>query len=103
MLVQPDLGSTLVFVPITLAMCYAAGARGREVVAVVVLGLAAFVLAYFTSMHGYQKQRVDVWAEHWEDTYSKKVNLWRKALSELPSEVAEKISHGNAERLYRLN
>lgn len=64
-LVQPDLGSTLVFVPITLAMCYAAGARGRHVAALVVLGLGAFVLAYFTSMHGYQKERIEVWAQHW--------------------------------------
>lgn len=64
-MLQPDLGSALVFGPIALAMCYAAGARGRQVVGLVVVGLAAFVLAYFTSMHGYQQQRIDVWSQHW--------------------------------------
>jgi len=43
----------------------------------------------------------NVWAEHWEDDYSKKMKLWRKALGDLPVEVAEKIAHGNAERLYQ--
>jgi rod shape determining protein RodA len=64
-MVQPDLGSSLVFLPIALAMSYAAGARGRHVVLLVVAGLGAFVVAYFTAMHGYQKARIDVWAQHW--------------------------------------
>ncbi len=64
-LVQPDLGSTLVFVPITIAMCYAAGAKGRHIAAVCGIGLVAFCVAYFTVMHGYQKDRIDVWAQHW--------------------------------------
>ena len=64
-LVQPDLGSTLVYVPITLAMSYAAGARGRHVAALCSIGFFAFIAAYFSVMHGYQKQRVDVWAQHW--------------------------------------
>lgn len=45
----------------------------------------------------------NVWPEHWQNTYSKKVNLWREALSGLPPEVAAQIAHGNAERLYGLN
>jgi len=44
---------------------------------------------------------VTVWAEHWDDDYSNKMKLWRKALADLPPEVAEQIAHGNAERLYR--
>lgn len=64
-LVQPDLGSALVFVPIALAMSYAAGARGKHIGALLLLGGAAFLLAYFTVLHGYQKQRIDVWAQHW--------------------------------------
>ena len=63
--IQPDLGSTLVFVPIVLAMSYAAGAKGRHIALVCALGLLAFVVAYFTVMHGYQKERIDYWALHW--------------------------------------
>ena len=62
---QPDLGSTLVFVPIVLAMSYAAGAKGRHVALLCVVGFVAFVAAYFSVMHGYQKDRIDVWAQHW--------------------------------------
>ncbi|MGE3175314.1 MAG: FtsW/RodA/SpoVE family cell cycle protein [Planctomycetota bacterium] len=64
-MLQPDLGSALVFGPTALAMCYAAGARGRHVLGLCLLGMLALVVAYFTVMHGYQKQRIDVWAEHW--------------------------------------
>ena len=63
--IQPDLGSTLVFVPIVLAMSYAAGAKGRHIALVCALGLLAFVVAYFTVMHEYQKERIDYWALHW--------------------------------------
>ena len=44
----------------------------------------------------------NVWADHWSTTYTNKITLWRKALSELPEEVASLIAHGNAERLWRL-
>lgn len=65
-MLQPDLGSALVFGPVALAMAYAAGVRGRTIVAVTGVGLAALVVAYFTVMHGYQKTRIDVWAMHWD-------------------------------------
>ena len=44
----------------------------------------------------------NVWAEHWESFYPEKVKLWRKALGELPPQVASAIAHGNAERLWHL-
>jgi len=44
----------------------------------------------------------NVWAKHWKKDYSQKVKLWRDALAELPSEIADKIAHGNAERVYKL-
>lgn len=43
----------------------------------------------------------NVWAEHWENDYDRKIKLWRQALGALPVEVAEKIAHGNAQRLYQ--
>jgi rod shape determining protein RodA len=61
---QPDLGSSLVFWPTALAMCFVAGARLRHLVGVVGTGLAAVVLAWFTLLHDYQRERVTVWLEH---------------------------------------
>lgn len=67
---QPDLGSSLVFWPVLLAMCYAAGAPLRSLLTVLGLGVGAGILAFMFSMHDYQKQRVEVWAEHftWSET-----------------------------------
>jgi rod shape determining protein RodA len=64
-MLQPDLGSALVFFPVLLAMSYVAGVRGRAVVLAVGLVLVAVAAAYFTTMHGYQQQRIEVWAQHW--------------------------------------
>ncbi|MEO0480447.1 MAG: FtsW/RodA/SpoVE family cell cycle protein [Planctomycetota bacterium] len=65
---QPDLSSSLVFWPVMLAVCYAAGASIRTLVAFVVVGVLALVLAYFTLMHDYQRARVDVWIDHFSWT-----------------------------------
>lgn len=66
---QPDLGSALVLAPIALAMTYAAGVPGRRIVLLVALGLLLAVAAYFTVLHGYQRERVDVWLDHftWDE------------------------------------
>lgn len=44
----------------------------------------------------------NVWEEHWSDFYRLQADLWRKALADLPHEVAHKVAHRNAERLWRL-
>ncbi len=62
---QPDLGSSLVMAPVLLAMCYAAGAPARSIVAVLLVGLAVGVFAYFGPLHDYQRTRIDVWLHHW--------------------------------------
>lgn len=62
---QPDLGSSLVFAPVLLAMCYAAGASARSII--ILLGIAAgvMVFAYFYLLHDYQVVRVEMWGHHW--------------------------------------
>ncbi len=60
---QPDLGSSLVFWPILLAVSYAAGASGRSLIWFGVLSLLVILMAYFF-LHDYQRLRVDVWAQH---------------------------------------
>ncbi len=62
---QPDLGSALVFGPVLLAMCYSAGASTRSILAVVLLGAVLGFVASLTSLHGYQRTRIDVWLSHW--------------------------------------
>lgn len=62
---QPDLGSALVFGPVLLAMCYAAGASARSILMLMLIAGAVMVFAYFELMHDYQRGRVDVWAKHW--------------------------------------
>jgi len=46
----------------------------------------------------------NVWGKHWNDYnyYVYQVALWRRALGELPSAVANAVAHGNAERLWKL-
>jgi hypothetical protein len=45
----------------------------------------------------------NVYPEDWGDFYLSQVGLWRRALSELPPDVAHAVAHGNAERLWRLS
>ncbi len=62
---QPDLGSALVFGPVLLAMCYAAGAPARSIVAVLLTSAAIVGFAYVELLHDYQKERIAVWLQHW--------------------------------------
>ncbi|MFY9344786.1 MAG: FtsW/RodA/SpoVE family cell cycle protein [Planctomycetota bacterium] len=62
---QPDLGSALVFGPVLLAMCYAAGASGRSIIALVAVGLVVAAFAWVEVLHDYQKERIAVWLQHW--------------------------------------
>lgn len=63
--VQPDLGSALVFGPMLMAMCYAAGAPTRSILAVVAFGTGLAALAWVEVLHDYQKERIVVWLQHW--------------------------------------
>ena len=56
-LFEPDLGSAMLFVPVLFAMLFAAGARPRHLVSVVLLGVALCPL-FWTKMNAEQKSRV---------------------------------------------
>lgn len=43
-----------------------------------------------------------VMSGHWRKLYVPQVAVWRKAMKELPHEVAHAVAHGNAEKLWRL-
>ena len=57
-LLQPDLGTALLFVPTLLAMLYVAGARKRHIAAMMALIMAAVPVAYFTVLKPYQRGRL---------------------------------------------
>ena len=62
---QPDLGSSLVFAPVLLAMCYAAGASARSIMILLGISAGVMVFAYFYLLHDYQVVRVEMWGHHW--------------------------------------
>jgi rod shape determining protein RodA len=67
-LLQPDLGSALVFAPILVAVCHAAGTPGRTLLVAIAAGGVLLLGAYAFGLHAYQKRRVDTWLQHfaWE-------------------------------------
>ena len=54
---EPDLGTSLLFLPVLFAMLFAAGARLRHLVLIGCLGVAALPLLWM-GMHSYQRARV---------------------------------------------
>jgi rod shape determining protein RodA len=60
--VQPDLGTALTLVPVTLGLFWLAGARTRVLAALVTAAALAGFLAWRCDwIHGYQKKRIDTW------------------------------------------
>jgi len=57
-LAQPDLGTSLTYLPIAAAVVFAAGARLRHLAAIGGAGLAALPLAWLFVLKDYQKMRV---------------------------------------------
>lgn len=57
---EPDLGTALVFVPVLFLMLSAAGARHRDLAAVLMVGLL-MVPVLWTQMSGEQRSRVTAW------------------------------------------
>jgi cell division protein FtsW (lipid II flippase) len=56
-LIEPDLGSAMLFVPVLFAMLFAAGARPRHLICVLLLGMALCPL-FWTKMNAEQKSRI---------------------------------------------
>lgn len=60
-LVEPDLGTSLLLLPVLFVMLFAAGARKRHLALVMLLGVLAMPAFYFSPlMSDYQKQRLQV-------------------------------------------
>jgi len=44
----------------------------------------------------------NVWERHWKEFYLDQMEYWRKAIGDLPRDVAHAVAHGNAERLWKI-
>jgi rod shape determining protein RodA len=62
---QPDLGTAMTIVPVTLGLLYLAGARGPAVIALLLAGVGLGVCAwqFEFGVKDYQAERIDTWYE----------------------------------------
>ncbi len=67
-LLQPDLGTVLVFGAITFGMLYLAGVNRRILLSLVGLALIAIPLAYFFALKEYQRQRLLIFLNPYRDS-----------------------------------
>lgn len=63
---QPDLGTTLVFIPISICMILASGLPMKIFVVLGVIALNLGILVWFYGLHDYQKQRILVFVNQSE-------------------------------------
>ncbi|HVS19580.1 MAG TPA: FtsW/RodA/SpoVE family cell cycle protein [Planctomycetota bacterium] len=64
---QPDLGTALTLVPVSIGMVWLAGARAGDLARIALAGVVVAVLAWQLEwIKPYQMQRVDTWLESWE-------------------------------------
>jgi len=56
---QPDLGTSLLCIPILFTMLFVAGARARHLATIVLLGTVAMFPVYLWGLKPYQKSRID--------------------------------------------
>lgn len=66
---QPDLGTSLIFVAITGSILFVAGMRWLHLVIMAVGGLISSVLAFLFVLKDYQKTRLIIFRDPWQDPY----------------------------------
>lgn len=59
-LLEPDLGTVILLLPVLFAMLFVAGAKKKHLAAIILMGLASMPVFYFFVMEGYQKTRIQV-------------------------------------------
>ena len=79
-LVEPDLGSAMVFGVIWLTMVIVAGVRPLHMAGLVATALALSP-AIYTLAHGYQKSRIDVWLDPNKDPLGTGFNILQAEIS----------------------
>ena len=59
-LLEPDLGTVILLLPVLFTMLFVAGAKIKHLLVIIVLGLISMPVFYFTVMEDYQKTRIMV-------------------------------------------
>lgn len=72
-LIQPDFGTAVVYVPVTLVMFFVAGIRKRVLVAYAMLAVAAMAVGY-PQLKPYQKGRIETFLNPGQDALGKGYN-----------------------------
>jgi rod shape determining protein RodA len=80
-LVEPDLGSSIVFLVIWLGMVLIAGARPLHLAALGALVLLLAPVALYAAAHGYQKERIDIWRDPGKDPLGTGFNILQAEIS----------------------
>jgi rod shape determining protein RodA len=80
-LVQPDLGSALIFGILWLGMALMAGVRPLHFAGLAVASLALAPVAFYTLTHGYQRERIDSWLRPEDDPLGTGFNILQAEIS----------------------
>ena len=80
-LVEPDLGSSIVFMVLWLGVVMAAGARFSHLAAVGIVAGVLSPFAFFALAHGYQQERIDSWLHPERDPTGAGFNVLQAEIS----------------------
>lgn len=110
-LVQPDLGTVLLFLPVLFAMLFAAGAKIRHLVVVILLGLMCMPV-FWLKIRTYQRLRITAVflqsqglrdhfiskPQRWDQLRPKAVNSmeWRRELMTWENRTGYQLTHSKA-------
>lgn len=80
-LLEPDLGSASVFFFLWLGIAVVAGVRGIHLAGLFAAGAALAPLAVYQILHGYQKERIDIWRDPTKDPLGSGFNILQAEVS----------------------
>jgi rod shape determining protein RodA len=80
-LVEPDLGSSIVFIVLWFVVMIAAGARPAHLIAVAALAAVVVPLGFVELSHGYQQERIDSWLHPERDPTGAGFNVLQAEIS----------------------
>ncbi len=110
-LIQPDLGTVLLFLPVLFAMLFTAGAKGKHLLIIILLGLICLPV-FWTKIRDYQRLRLvgmvlqseqlrDYFVQHddkWQSFRPPKTEAskWRNELLHWETQAGYQLVHGKA-------
>lgn len=80
-LLEPDLGSASVFFFLWLGIAVVAGVRGLHLTGMFAAGAALMPLAVYEILHGYQRERIDIWRDPTKDPLGSGFNILQAEVS----------------------